>query len=258
MLNRLFVYNVRALTELFADKQVRDLAFEHAPYAAEEAWAEEVAQSEPAPPGGEDSSLVGTDPTVAHAGLTELDTQPDPIQSERLTFADNVPDASQIDVGAANEAAGDNWKKTLVAPAESGPDDWVEVTRDPAETDTGNAATPAGMTSTQSWADEVTADPTDQMPTPAYAKPPTNEKIGGDGFSEVHHGHGRGGRGRSSGQGEHRGAKSGRGVFRGERNESGARGRGGFRGDRGVGDGGTRGRGRSGRGRDRGRGDASS
>lgn len=34
----------------WTDKQVRDLAFEYAPYAAEEAWAEEVAQSEPALP----------------------------------------------------------------------------------------------------------------------------------------------------------------------------------------------------------------
>lgn len=228
------------------DKQIRDLAFEYAPYAAEEAWAEEVAQAEPGPPSAEDSTStpVGTDPTVAHAGLTEIDIPAEPIANGNSSHVDtpNVPDASNIDAGAANAAAGTNWD-----PKQSGTgEDWVEVPRDPTETDTGNTATPAAMTNnTQSWADQV-----DQMPQPAYTQPPTE---GGDGFHEVQH-H-RGGRGRG-GQGEQRGSgRGGRGGFRGDRGEGG-RGRGGHRGDRGAGDGERRGRGRGGnRGGNRGRGE---
>ena len=235
---------------LSVDKQVRDLAIEYAPYAAEEAWAEEVAQSEPAPPAAEDSpsTAIGTDPTVAHAGLTEIDAPPESEGSGLSNHVDTpqVPEAANIDAGAANAAAETNWDVKASISTEQ--NDWVEVPRDPAETDTGNAATPAGMTSTQSWAEDV---PSEQPP--AYAQPASGEAP--DGFHEVQHN--RGGRGRG-GQGEHRGGHRGRG-FRGDRAEGGGggRGRGGFRGDRGGGDGERRGRGRGGfRGnRDRGRGD---
>ncbi|KAL6720214.1 hypothetical protein ACLMJK_002135 [Lecanora helva] len=229
-------------------KQVRDLAVEYAPYAAEEAWVEEVAQSEPAPPAAEDSAsaAIGTDPTVAHAGLTEIDAPREAISNG---FADNidstqVPEASNIDVGAANTAAETNWD--VKASVSSEQNDWVEVPRDPAETDTGNAATPAAMTGTQSWAEDV---PSEQPPSHAQATLPEAP----DGFHEVQH-H-RGGRGRG-GQGEHRGGNRGRG-YRGDRGEGGGRGRGGFRGDRGGGgDGERRGRGRGGFRGSRGRGDA--
>ena len=153
-----------------------------------------------------------------------------------------MPEASNIDAGAANTAAERNWD--VKASVSSGQNDWVEVPRDPAETDTGTAATPAGMTSTQSWAEDV---PSEQPP--AYAQPTSGEVT--DGFHEVQHN--RGGRGRG-GQGEHRGGHRGRG-FRGDRGEGGGRGRGGFRGDRGGGDGERRGRGRGGFRGNRGRGD---
>lgn len=191
---------------------------------------------------------VGTDPTVAHAGLTELDDPTEPTTNGTSHHVDTptVPDASNIDAGAANAAAGSNWDVKS-----SGEADWMEVAqRDPAETDTGNKATPAAMSGTQSWAEDVPSS----MPTPAYIQtPPTNE---GDGFHEVSH-H-RGGRGRGGAQGEHRGGNRGRGGFRGDRGEGGGRGRGGHRGDRGGGDGerrGGRGRGGGFRG-NRGRGDA--
>lgn len=239
----------------FTYKQVRDLAFEYAPYAAEEAWAEEVAQSEPAPPAAEDSSAtIGTDPTVAHAGLTEIDHSTEPTVNGVSSHVDTptVPDASNIDAGAANAAAGNDWEAKDPASVSSGHDEWVEIPRDPTETDTGNSATPAGMTSTQSWAEDVPTEPTDSMPTPAYAQTPAD---GGDGFHEVQH-H-RGGRGRGGGQGEHRGNNRGGRGFRGDRGEGGGRGRGGYRGDRGGGEGGQRGggRGRGGFRSNRGRGD---
>ncbi len=234
------------------DKQVRDLASEYAPYAAEEAWAEEVAQSEPAPPAAEESSAtIGTDPTVAHAGLTEIDDSAEPAVNGVSSHVDtpSVPDASNIDAGAANAAAGTNWEAKDPASAGSGHDEWVEIPRDPAETDTGNSATPAGMTGTASWAEDVPTEPTDSMPTPAYAQIPAD---GGDGFHEVQH-H-RGGRGRGGGQGEHRGSNRGGRGFRGDRGEGGGRGRGGYRGDRGGGERGS-GRNRGGFRGNRGRGD---
>lgn len=128
-------------------------------------------------------------------------------------------------------------------PTSTEQNDWVEIPRDPAETDTGNAATPAAMTSTQSWAEDVPAETP-----PAYAQPPAGAP---DGFHEVQH---RGGRGRGP-QGEHRGGTRGGRGFRGDRGEGGGRGRGGYRGDRGGGDGERRGRGRGGFRGNRGRGD---
>ena len=122
--------------------------------------------------------------------------------------------------------------------ADSGAEGWVEVPRDPTETDTGVQATPAATHGTQSWADEVQADPTQGMPEPEYTKPPVN----GDGFSEVHRN--RGGRGRG-GQGEPRGRGRG-GGYRGDRGDGGGRGRSGYRNDRRGGEGGERGRGRGG------------
>ncbi len=236
-------------------KQVKDLAFEYAPYAAEEAWAEDVAQSEPAPPSVETEEppapVAATDPTVAHAGLTEIDTEAQPSSNGVAHHIDtpSVPDASNIDAGAANAAAETNWGAKMSASGEAGPDGWVEIPRDPAETETGNAATPAAMAGTQSWAEDVPSEPT---PAPAsFAEgAPAN---GGDGFHEVHHGRGRG-------RGEHRG---GGGRGRGNRGDRGGEGgyrggRGGYRGDRGGGDGERRGRGRGGFRGNRGRGDGSS
>lgn len=166
-----------------------------------------------------------------------------------------VPSASNIDAGAANAAGESNWEAKLSASVESGPDIWIEVPRDPAETDTGVAATPAAVTSTQSWAEDVPIEPTSA---PAAKSPPAANS--GDGFHEVHHR----GRGRTGSQGEYyRGGGRGRG-YRGDR-EGGYRGRGGFnnrgdrgdRGDRGGGEGGYRGRGRGGPRGNRGRGDGS-
>ena len=227
------------------DKQVRDLAFEYAPYAAEEAWAEEVAQSEPNPPAAEDSSStpVGTDPTVAHAGLTEIENPVEPVANGVSSHVDTptVPDASNIDAGAANAAAGSNWDAKP-----SGESDWMEVAqRDPAETDTGNQGTPAAMSNTQSWAEDVPS-----MPPPSYNQATIND---GDGFHEVSR-H-RDGRGRGGAQGEYRGGNRGGRGYRGDRGEGGGRGRGGHRGDRG-GDSERRGRGRGGGFRGRGRGES--
>lgn len=236
----------------FADKQVRASALEYAPYAAEEAWAEEVAQSEPVPPPGEEPSVQpATDPTVAHAVQTEIDNpaveQAEPVAE---TNTSGVPNASSIDADASNAAGSANWNPSESTAVDSGLEGNIQIPRDPTETDTGNANTPAAVSGTQSWAEDVPSEP---APVASQPPPTTN---GGDGFREVHHN--RGGRGR----GEYRGGNRGRGGYRGDRDRGdgggGRGGRGGYRGDRGGGEGGHRGRGRGGgyRGGNRGRGGA--
>ena len=238
------------------DKQIRDLSAEYAPsaYAAEEAWVEEVAQSEAVPPTTQEATPpIESDPTIVHAGLTEIDAEAEPATNGVSSHVETptVPDASSIDAGAANAAGEANWEPKMSASSVSGPEGWVEVPRDPTETDTGVTATPAAVTSTQSWAEDV---PTEPAAAPTSTDPPTTNA--NDGFHEVHHSRGRG---RGGFQGEGRGGNRGRGGYRGDRGgEGGYRGRGGHRGDRG-GDGGYRGRGgRGGPRGQRGRGEPSS
>ncbi|KAI9872688.1 MAG: hypothetical protein M1830_001302, partial [Pleopsidium flavum] len=170
----------------FTYDQVKQASLEHAPYAAEQAWVEDVAQSEPVPPSADGNRPpVETDPTILHAGLTELDNpQVAATDGDSHMETPTVPEASNIDAGAANAAAEVNWGAELSASAESGPDGWVEVPRDPAETDTGFDATPAAMNSTQSWAEDVPNEPAPVSSDPAAAQRTSN---GGDGFHEVHH-----------------------------------------------------------------------
>ncbi|KAG8526225.1 uncharacterized protein KY384_000218 [Bacidia gigantensis] len=259
-------------------QQVRDLSFSYAPYSAEEAWAEEVAQSSPTAPTATlddepKAAEIGTDPTVAHAGLTEFETTDGPPPSYQTNGvsspnenAHDAPSASGIGADAANKAGGGeetsgeggggDWEAKVSTRGGGGGDDWVQVPRDPAETDTGTDGTLTGTGGTQSWAEDVPlaapeAD-TDVMGTPAYAQGGTGagakEGATGDGFSEVQRHHHRGSRSRG---GNERGDRRGRGGgYRGDREGGRGRGGGGFRGD---GERGARGRGR-GRGDYRGRG----
>lgn len=182
-----------------------------------------------------------------HAGLTEINAESEPKLNGASSHIETptVPDASNIDAGAANAAAETNWEAKMSASATSGAEGWVEIPRDLAETDTGVTATPAAMNSTQSWAEDVPSEP------PVSVAPPA----GNDGFHEVHHSRGRG---RGNFHGDNRGGFRGRGGYRGDRGgEGGYRGRGGFRGGDRGGEGGYRGRGRGGgpRGGQRGRGE---
>ena len=219
-------------------------------YAAEEAWVEEVAQSEPVPPTTQEAPPpTAIEPSSLPAELTDIDTEIQPTTNGVSSHVETptVPEASSIDAGAANAAAEINWEAKLSASAGSGPEGWVEIPRDPAETETGTTATPAAVTGTQSWAEDV---PVEQAATVNPSAPTANN--GNDGFHEVHHNRGRG---RGGFQGEYRGNR-GRGSYRGDRGgEGGYRGRGGYRGDRG-GEGGYRPRGRGGPRGQRGRGEA--
>ncbi|KAH8704236.1 hypothetical protein BGW36DRAFT_288617 [Talaromyces proteolyticus] len=193
--------------------RVKQVAQEQSPPVPEATWTDEVAAR---------SAEPATDPTVANAGLTELqDTtisatvdgssfgtsgaavqSEEPVTAPTKTFVGN----------AANQAAESSWEPQTTASA----DEWVEVSPQPAETETGTATAvePSG-----SWAEDI----------PTGAAP-----IEGDGFEQVKHhqrqssvrGRGRGGRGRGDGS---RG-RGGRGEFRGR-----GRGRGEHKGGRGRG-----------------------
>ncbi|KAF2688842.1 hypothetical protein K458DRAFT_293793 [Lentithecium fluviatile CBS 122367] len=201
--------------------QIKQAALEEAPFAGTEAWAEDVAQSEPGPPDSESTSAVATDPTIAHAGLNELDTTVPVNGDEEPADTPIAPQASSVDAGAANEAGGD-WDKQQPSSDDPLAESFEMVPRDPTEVET--PASSAPINSTTSWADDH-PEPAAQ---PVASGAPAN---GNDGFHEVHHN--RGGRGRGGHQGEGRGSYRGRGGPRGDRGRGrgGGRGRGdGFRG----------------------------
>jgi len=149
---------------------------------------------------------AATDPTVAHATTTEIEagdaTQLNGQSVEAITSGiDNVNVTDQ----AANAVGQSHWDSTKdVATSQ---DEWVQVPRDPSETDTGLNATPAVAANTQSWAD----DHPEQKPAPKTADP-------NEGFQSVQRNRGRtdggpsrGGRGRGDFRGRGRGDARGRG-----------------------------------------------
>ncbi|KAF2261657.1 hypothetical protein CC78DRAFT_583467 [Lojkania enalia] len=199
--------------------QLRQTALEETPFAAEEAWVEDVAQAQPAPPETEPPS----DPTIANAGLTETNMGVNSLNGEAVDTP-TAPLATSVDTGAANAAAEEQWDEKHPAGSDDTLTESFEmVPRDPTETET--PAVTAPNNSTASWADDThEAAP---AATPALAS-------GNGEFQEVHHN--RGGRGRSGPQGGYRG-RGGRGRSRGDfgrgRGEFRGRGRGSFRGGRG-------------------------
>lgn len=260
-----------ALIRVAKDEKVKSLSLEYAPFAAEEAWVNGVAQAEAGNDVGAAAAAEATeapsDPTIAHAGLTELeDVAADQTATANTEAAEHASNQGTIDEGAANEAAREQWDTTKTqATGDPLSESWVSVPRDPAETENQHVGAAPGTT--QNWADDVPNDPVS-----INVDATTPQANGGDEFHEVR---GRGGRGRGGGHHDHRGRGRGRGGMRGEgrgrggghrgehRGEGGHRGEhrseGGQRGERGEGgargeraDGGHRGgrgRGRGGRGR---------
>jgi hypothetical protein len=97
---------------------------------------------------------VETDPTIANAGLTELNAPAaTTITNGQEGHYDSqaVPQNAGFGNGAANAAAEANWDAGNDLSASQ---EWVEVPRVPAETDTGAAPTPAAPSKVQSWADD--------------------------------------------------------------------------------------------------------
>jgi hypothetical protein len=102
---------------------------------------------------------VQSDPTITNAGLTEIDEPSATAAPVNGTSApspphevEGIPPNSGFGGdGGANAAAQQNWDNQNDL---STSQEWVEVPRDAAETDTGITATPAAPANVQSWADD--------------------------------------------------------------------------------------------------------
>ncbi|OAA60935.1 hypothetical protein SPI_04959 [Niveomyces insectorum RCEF 264] len=193
-----------------------------------------------------------TDPTLANANLTEIESgENTPLLADKAAPLTNghateqeqtasTPHAENADVGnaAANAVGESQWDRTNDNQKElSMSQEWVEVPRDPAETETGLAATPAAAANKQSWADEQP-----ENPPPVIAPAPATTAAAGnaasaepnDGFHQVQ----RHNRGRGDREGGWRGGGRG-GGYRGRGRGGDGRGRGRGRGGGGGANGGN-------------------
>jgi len=169
-----------------------------------------------------------TDPTIANAGMTELeDTTTIPIRANGNNGKEpdvvSPPEQVSTTAEAANAVAEANWnpEASITTDASGTGEEWVQVPRDPAETDTGVTATPASQKAENSWAEEVATSAEEQ-------------KKENDGFEQVRGRHG-------DNRGRGRGGRGVRGEFRGRGRGGPGRGTG-----EGRGRGGPRGGGRGG------------
>ncbi|RYP10826.1 hypothetical protein DL764_000448 [Monosporascus ibericus] len=202
------------------------LSTDAAPEAAPE--AAEAADTTEAPV--ESSEAVTTDPTVAHAGLTEIDSTSAaaPLTNGHTESTPDTPANADVADNAANAAAESQWDANNdVSPPQ---EEWVKIPRNPTETETGLTATPAETGNVQSWADEHPEHP------PQAAAAAATATDANDGFHQVQrnrprgheregsHGGWRGrGRGGYRGRGGHGGEGRGRGRGRGGQGRGGRR-----------------------------------
>ncbi|EPE05307.1 hypothetical protein F503_03912 [Ophiostoma piceae UAMH 11346] len=138
--------------------QVKAAAAAAAPSNSVEEVAEETAP---------EAAKVESDPTVANASLTEIEAGDDtPLANGESTEAEAAHTNGITNSGVADDAAnaaGENQWDTNGNKDLSMSQEWVEVPRDPTETDTGLTATPAAPANTQSghshfpWATVVVA-----------------------------------------------------------------------------------------------------
>ena len=219
------------------DSQLKELTLEHIPYDGQydssDAVATEAAQI---------NADSVSDPTLTHAGLTELGAG----QTETLQSAaqgTELPAQMSTDSAGANLAAGRTWDNAgQNNGAEESEDSYVIVPRDVSETD----IAPAASGQPGSWADDSA-----EAAANAAAVSGTTPVDANDGFREVQGRRGGHRNHRGDGEGRGRGGR-GRGGFRGDRGGGERGGRGGFRGERRGGNGEHRGDGgehRGGRGR---------
>lgn len=214
---------------------------------------EEVVEEAP------EAAKVESDPTLTHASLTEIEAGDD----KPLVNGSTEPEAeaahangihnTEVADDAANAAGESQWDTNNASKDLALSQEWVEVPRDPAETETGLTATPAAPANTQSWADEQPDTPPPVPATTASAAPAAAAAVpeANDGFHQVQ----RHNRARSE-RDNWRGGRGGGFRGRGGRGGAGGEGRGGQRGGEGRphghgghgGHGGRGGRGRGGNG----------
>ncbi|EGC48111.1 conserved hypothetical protein [Histoplasma capsulatum var. duboisii H88] len=222
--------------------RVKQASLEYIPPTTE-AWTEETQPSESASAAG---TNVVTDPTIANAGLTELQDPPLAAQQAPTTNGfptsgtphpdeiSSAPSQSAVNNETANPRAQMRWdNQGSKMSASTTAEGWVEIEKADVEgtsTTTATQGVHPTLPTSGSWAEDIPV----QTSVADGASPEPN-----DGFKPVvsHHARQNSGRGRGF---------RGRGGPRGE----GFRGRGGFRGDRGD----YRGRGRGRGGEYRGRG----
>ena len=168
------------------------------------------------------------DPTVANAGLTEIESKPlQPNGSIMENNTSTVPEQASVDSLAANATAEEQWDSKITTSEGLG-ESFEMVPRNNSEIETKPIAistSSSGLGSiqrnnTHNWADDHPAEP------PLAREVVKVVPNGNDGFHEVHHG--RGGRSRGGYHGDYRGGFHGkpRGDGPGYRNR-GYRGRGG-------------------------------
>ncbi|GAB1740588.1 hypothetical protein NU219Hw_g5683t1 [Hortaea werneckii] len=243
--------------------QIKQTSVDYAPFQTEETWTNGVAAASEAVP-------TGSDPTIAHVGLTEIQQQQQPsglpaqnaaAQQDQILSS---PANAGLGVGGGNQAA-ERWDATAGAQQADGNgmmDESFEIVPRPNQEVENPAPAPASAPAQPqasekvggtSWADEITAaEPVgdsgnkagESWDMRAAGQAPEDGSWGGaepvqegDGFTQIPsrpRGAGPGARGNGRGRGDG-------GQFRGR-----GRGRGGFRGDgdfRGRGRGGARARG---------------
>ncbi|KAF1990585.1 hypothetical protein K402DRAFT_389512 [Aulographum hederae CBS 113979] len=217
--------------------EIHNLALEEAPFAAEEAWVDDVALADAAPPESDPSEATqpAADPTIVNAGMTEIEDENVVTGSGAEMNGHTSPAAGNIDTGAANEAAETQWDAKAASSDDPLAESFEMIPRPADETEAPH--TTAANNSTQSWADDA------PVPAPNASNAPNGAN---DGFKEVdRHPRGRGERGGYRGRGGDRprgGGDRGRGGPRGGRGRGGDGERRGGRGGGGRG-GGARGRG---------------
>ena len=128
-----------------ADAQVKAASQAYKPpyYAAEDA---------------DTKAAPSSDPTMLHATVTETAADDAGLvngHTQEPGSNTGGPPNTDVTSDAANPAAESQWDAgNDMGMSMSMSQEWVSVPRDPAETETGLEATPAGSQNPQSWADE--------------------------------------------------------------------------------------------------------
>ena len=205
--------------DITPDSQVKQAAVGFGAFPGEETAQEEVpVTSTNATATQPEDTIPSSDPTIAHAGLTELGLKQPADEEKPIVAAEDLPIAeASIDDGSANKSAETQWDNAgATAGTEEQLDDSFEMVPRPAEE------------STNSWADQTSANAT-ATEAAAEHNNTTNGLASTDaeGYQSVERRGGRGGQGRG-GRGRGRGGPRGghRGNFRG-RGDGQGRGRGG-------------------------------
>lgn len=185
----------------FSDGDVKQACAKYAPAETAEAATEAAPTS---------------DPTLANAGLTELQdtsvgaeaTTTEAASGANLPTDQTAPPAQTLITEEGNQVAESTYDNKDMAASSGTIDSWVEVPRNPAETDNGLQATPAN-TDTNNATTGDTAGPKGQSARGRGGR-------GGRGRGEGFRGRGRGDvRGRGDFRGRGRGRRGGRGGSHG-------------------------------------------